>query len=72
MTETQRTEFAQIRMDTMQVVPGMTAGCNLGQLNLRVKEQEPRQFSSRIARSADNSNTQTLHLIASSCTPLST
>jgi hypothetical protein len=33
----------------MQVLPGMTAGRYLRQLNLWMEEQEPRQFSPGIA-----------------------
>jgi len=57
MTESLRTEFAQIWMHAMQVVTRMTAGCNLRQLNLGMKEQEPRQFSTGIARPTGNGNT---------------
>jgi hypothetical protein len=72
MRKTQRADFAQIRMYTMQVMTGMTVRRHLCQLNMLMVEQKPRQFSPGIAGSADYSNALSIHLTASSGTPFNT
>jgi len=72
MAEAQRTQFAQIWMRAMQVVPGMTAGRDLCQLDLGMKEQETCQFSPGVARPTGNGNAQSIHRITPCCMPLST
>jgi F-type H+-transporting ATPase subunit alpha len=50
--------FAQVRMQVMHILACITARCNLLNLDMRVTEQQPDQFATRITGAADNRNTQ--------------